>query len=53
MGFKIAHGAPVAWDELKRSTPQNELVMTSESGGKKKQYARTHTLPHFCEPAGP
>jgi len=53
MGFKKAHGAPVAWDELKRSTPQNELVMTSESGGKKKQDARTHTLPHFCEPAGP
>src|SRR6056297_1462585 len=27
--FKKADGAPVTWERFKRSTPQNELVMTS------------------------
>jgi hypothetical protein len=44
MGFKKAHGAPVAWETLTRSTPQNELDMMRQPGKNKKQHTRpTHS----------
>ena len=39
--FEKAHGAPVAWEKLKRSTPQNELEKTGELEASQNQKPRT------------